>query len=68
MHFFYLHAAAIASILTPIVCASCWIFWMVYRCEDCRKVETRQLQQLLMIPLFCMIAFDLWIMSFFLNW
>jgi hypothetical protein len=68
MHFFQLHAAAIASILTPIVCAACWVALVVYRCEDCPKRETRQLHQLLLIPLFCMVAFDLWIMSFFLAW
>ena len=68
MHFFQLHAAAIASILTPIVCASCWVFLMVYRCEDCPGTRAKQLQQLIMIPLFCMVAFDVWIMSFFLRW
>jgi hypothetical protein len=68
MHFFYLHAAAIASILTPLVCAACWVFYVVYHCEDCPKPETKQLHQLLMIPLVCMVAFDLWIMSFFLAW
>ncbi len=68
MHFFRLHAAAIGSILTPLVCASCWVFFMVYKCEECRSTRAKQLQQWIMVPLFCMFAFDIWIMSFFLEW
>ena len=68
MQFLHFHAAAIASLLTPLVCACCWIYLLVSQCEDCHKAKTRQLQQMLMIPLGCMVAFDLWIMSFFLRW
>ena len=67
MHFFHLHADAVASILTPLICACSWVYWIVYRCEECPEAA-RRLHQMFMLPLLGLVAFDLWVMSSFLAW
>ncbi|HEY0784893.1 MAG TPA: hypothetical protein VGD62_03420 [Acidobacteriaceae bacterium] len=65
MFFIRMHAAAMASILTPIVCASCWVFLVLCRCDNC---GLKIYERLAVIPLSFMIAFDLWMLSFCLRW